>query len=130
MSLTIAITIDGTDPKQAFKSLSFWQEYKKYCSECGRCGSKNVMPRLRNTIAQSGQNKGKLFKYHEVQCGQCFARFSFGEKQDAGELYPKRDPGWQKFEKDGESHSDPSRSQGGQQRQYTAPADGDEEVPF
>ena len=130
MSLTIAITIDGTDPKQAFKSLSFWQEYKKNCSECGCCGSKNVMPRLRSIVAQNGPNKGKSYKYYEAQCGECYSTFSFGEKQETGELFPKRDPGWKKFDKDGGGHSEPSRSQGGQQRQYTAPADDEEKVPF
>lgn len=89
--MNITITIDGTDPKEAFKAGAFWNEFQRECGTCKCCGSTDILPTHR-------KNKG--FDFFEAVCTNCNARYSFGQKKEDQSLFPKRDKGWQKFSKD------------------------------
>jgi hypothetical protein len=104
--MNITITLPGGNPKEAFEAGSFWREYALNCSKCGCCGSERVIPTHRVVVPQQGQHKGKRLDYYEAACLDCGGRFPFGQKQDAEKsLFPKRDKGWAKFSKDGDSGS-------------------------
>ena len=89
--MNITISLNGTDPKEAFRAGAFWKEYKQHCSTCGCCGGTDIIPVLRVAVAKSGKNAGKSYEMYEATCmnPQCRATFSFGQKQDeAKTLYP------------------------------------------
>jgi hypothetical protein len=87
--MKVIVTINGTNPKEAFEAGAFWAEYDKHCSKCGCCGSENTMPVYRSTVAKQGANIGKRFDQYESKCLDCGATFAFGQQQDEKKsLYP------------------------------------------
>ncbi len=88
--MQIIVTIDGTQPKEAAKAGAFWLEYQKHCGKCGKCDSENTLFTHR---------KQQGFDFYEAACADCGARYSFGQKREDGSLFPKRDKGWEKFQK-------------------------------
>lgn len=92
--MNITITISGDDPKKAAVAGSFWLEFQRHCGKCGCCGSENTVFTHRKT---------KGYDFYEAACSDCGGRFPFGSKKEDGSLFPKRDKGWAKFQKDGDS---------------------------
>jgi hypothetical protein len=122
--MNITITIDGSNPKKAFEAGAFWQEYMTHASKCGCCGSTETIPAHRSVVAKQGPNTGKRYDYYEARClnPSCGAVFSFGQKQDEGKtLFPKRDEGWKKFQK---------QDGGGGYNSGGNALDGDQNPPF
>lgn len=50
-------------------------------SQCGKCESKHIFPRVRMA--------GK-YSYYELVCGDCGAKLSFGQSKDLVTIWPKR----------------------------------------
>lgn len=96
--MNITISIDGTDPKKAAVAGSFWLEFQRHCGTCGCCGSKNTVFTHRKT---------KGFDFYEAACSDCGGRYPFGQKKEDQSLFPKRDKGWAKFQKDGDGGDSP-----------------------
>jgi hypothetical protein len=107
--MNITISLNGTDPKEAFRAGAFWNEFQRECGKCKLCGSTDILPTHR-------KNKG--YDFYEAVCTGCNARYSFGQKKEDQSLFPKRDKGWQKF-----SMKDDGASGGGND-------DEGQEIPF
>jgi hypothetical protein len=98
------------DEKEAFEQIGHLYEIFSH-SKCGCCGSENVTPQCRV--------KDK-YRYYEVACKEpgCYAKLAFGQKQEGGELFPKRrnedgsykeNDGWEKYQKPEQEQSAPTK---------------------
>lgn len=91
----LEIDLSGDDQKTIFAEIARFQEVFEEDS-CGKCSSENVRFVVRNVDDNH---------YHELRCGDCGARLSFGSHKKGGGLFPKRkdgddwlpDRGWVKW---------------------------------
>jgi hypothetical protein len=102
----LQFAVEGATPKELFGELAAIQEVFDAENRCGCCQSDDIHYRLRTSVAKSGKNAGKSFDYYELVCMGCNARFSFGQTQEGGSLFPKRredgkplpNGGWSKYD--------------------------------
>ena len=82
---SLTITVPSNDPKEIFKSLSFWSsEFPQVCGN-PKCKSTEVSPHHRNT---------KGFDFYSARCSSCGYEAAFGQYREGGGLFLKRDEGW------------------------------------
>lgn len=73
------IEVEG-DIKEAFTELAQASEIFGH-GECGACGSKDVMPVVRDWDGNT---------YYEMRCNKCHSVMGFGQRRGDGALFPRR----------------------------------------
>lgn len=147
----IVFEVNGETPKAVFEQIAGVQELFEAEPVCGACRSsegKGIRYQVRHA-----EKDGRQFKYYELRCLQCFARFQFGQASEGGGLFPKRkdkdgkplpNRGWEKYERRpqpdtkaaagapaGRAASAPARPSGEYQDPYgDGPGVTDDDVPF
>jgi hypothetical protein len=92
-SKKFTVEADAEDHKAVFAQLAALSEVFSV-NACGNCKSEDIVPVVRN----SKDKKGKVFKYYELRCRKCNARFAFGQHNEGGTLFPQRkDPETQEY---------------------------------
>lgn len=99
----ISVVVEGDNQKDLFEQAAQVDEVFGN-DTCGKCNKSNV----KFTVRVSQDAKGKSFKYYEIHCRDCFAKKTFGQKDD-GTLFPHRkdekgeylpDDGWVRWDKE------------------------------
>jgi hypothetical protein len=105
----LTFEVQGEKAKDVWAQVAQIEEL--FCAEtaCGLCQSTDL--RYGHRVAMKGT---KPCHYYELVCRDCGAQFGFGQRQDTGELFPKRkhhetkaalpNGGWRKW---GEQSTDP-----------------------
>jgi hypothetical protein len=81
----LVFKIEGGNQKALFQAISDLQDCFEAESKCGLCGNVDIRFRVREV-----SKNGKQYKYFEMVCNHCFARFDFGQNQVGETLFPKR----------------------------------------
>jgi cbb3-type cytochrome oxidase cytochrome c subunit len=98
----ITVEVDGENIKDVFRKIAAAQEVFEAEKCCGLCKSQEIRFQHR---------KVEKFDYYELICRSCFACFRFGQRQEGGDLFPKRkgddgawlpDGGWARWERKAE----------------------------
>ena len=91
--------VEGQQIKDIFERIAYLQDIFEAEEECGACGGASIRMVCR-------ENEGN--RYYELKCLDCGAQFSFGQRRQGGDLFPRRrdregnflpDHGWVKFGK-------------------------------
>ena len=99
----VVVEVDGDNQKDLFEQAA--QVDEVFGEEtCMKCNKSNI----KFTVRTAQDAKGKVFKYYELHCKDCFAKKTFGQKED-GTLFPHRksedgkylpDSGWVRWNKE------------------------------
>jgi hypothetical protein len=116
----LVVEVEGATIKDLFVQLANIQDIFEAEEECGLCGSNSIRMVTR-------ENDGN--KYHELRCLDCGAQFSFGQRKQGGDLFPRRkdkdgnwlsDRGWSKYSKAKEFTLESPRSAKSEREVFTA----------
>jgi hypothetical protein len=110
MNNKLTLKVEGSDQLELFQNLAQHGEVFGI-QKCGCCGSDDFRYVVRQV--EDTKKKGKFYKYYELHCQKqgCRARFSFGQLNEGGALFPKRKgengeyldhDGWVKYQKPAE----------------------------
>jgi hypothetical protein len=92
--------VEGAQIKDLWAKIAQLQDIFEAEEECGCCGGAST-----RMVAREDQQGNK---YYELRCLDCHATFSFGQRRQGGDLYPRRrdkdgnpleNHGWSKWEK-------------------------------
>jgi hypothetical protein len=98
----ITFEIEGGNQKAVFQGIADVQDVFETEDKCGLCNSTALRFRVRSVTKD-----GKQYKYFELVCSNCWARFDFGQNQVGETLFPKRQDkdgnylpnrGWYKYQ--------------------------------
>jgi hypothetical protein len=92
LSGRLAIKVSGSTQKEVFKELAAAQDVFDAESRCRLCESPDLAFRVRTIDGND---------FFELACRHCQAVFPFGQHKTGGSLFPKRDPGWHHWKKEG-----------------------------
>ena len=94
------VDFEGKSHSELWGQIGAFQEIFEE-DTCGKCGCTNLKYTIRKTTDESGK---KDYKYYELRCTKCGAKFQFGILNDgSGNLFPKRNVGtrgWTKYNKE------------------------------
>jgi hypothetical protein len=99
----LSFEITGGSEKDIFEGIAHIQEVFEVDDKCGCCNSPQIIYRVRES---ADLKKKASYKYYEMVCRSCSARFQFGQSQDMKSLFPKRrdengnwlpNRGWSKY---------------------------------
>src|SRR5512146_1197673 len=99
--------LEAATHKELFEGIADLQDIFEADDACGMCGKQNIRFKVRES-----KKGNQVFKYFELVCGDCGARFDFGQTQAGGSLFPKRrdaegrnlpNRGWYKWQPQGDN---------------------------
>lgn len=107
----VTIEAEGSTMVEVWRQLATMTEVFATRSRCGMsdCQSDDIYFNRRTP-----EKNGKRYEYFELRCRKCFARFSMGQHQEGGTLFPKwkgddgnplPDGGWSRYQSDDGSAS-------------------------
>ena len=77
----LTLKVESESQKDLFRAVAQAQEVFEAETTCGCCRSEEIRFQHRTVDA---------FEYFELVCGQCSARFEFGQHRAGGTIFPKR----------------------------------------
>jgi hypothetical protein len=83
----LTFEVEGGNQKALFEGIADLQEVFEAEETCGYCDSNAIHFRVREV---QSKKDGKKYKYYEMLCLDCSARFAFGQNQVGETLFPSR----------------------------------------
>ena len=81
----LTVELEADSQKELWHQLAKFQEIFEE-TRCGKCDSND----LRFVVRKAVDDKGKEYDYHELRCKKCWAKLSYGVRENAKDLFPKR----------------------------------------